>query len=203
MMILHHSHTSPFVRKVMMVVLEAGLADRVETVTTDAWASGTALLRSNPLSKVPALVLEDGTTLFDSPVICEYLDSLNPGQPLFPTAGPARWTALRRQAMADGICDAAVLRLLEGRREAGQRSTAWIERQKAAVARALDALEGEAPGLATDRPDIGTLAILAALGYLDLRYAADAWRQGRPQLAAWFDAASDRDSYRRTAPPAA
>ncbi|HYD30961.1 MAG TPA: glutathione S-transferase N-terminal domain-containing protein [Azospirillaceae bacterium] len=200
MMKLHHSPTSPFVRKVMMVAIEAGVADRVETLPTDAWASKPDHLAHNPLSKVPALVLEDDTCLYDSPVICEYLDSLNRGVHLFPAMGPARWTALRQMALADGMCDAAVLRLKESMRSEGERSPSWIERQKAAVARAVEALEAEADGLAAAQPTIGTLAIMAALGYLDLRYKAEDWRQGHPKLLAWFDRASDRDSFRLTAP---
>ena len=200
MMTLRWSATSPYVRKVMMVAIEGGLEAAIERRTTDPWSADTDLPADNPLGKVPALTLEDGTILFDSPVIAEYLDSLSQGTGLFPAAGPARWTALRLQAVADGICDAAILRRLEGLRPDGEKSAVWMERQRKAVARALDLLEGEVAGFG-GAFTIGTLSVLVALGYLDFRFAADAWREGRPALAAWFATASQRDSFRRTAPP--
>lgn len=198
---LRYSPTSPFVRKVMMVAIECGLDGGLDLEKTDAWSPQTDLPKHNPLSKVPALILDDGTTLYDSPVICEYLDTLHDGARLFPPPGPARWAALRQQALADGICDAAVLRRLELNRADGERSPAWAERQRLAVARACDALEAEAASLPTE-PTIGTLAVLAALAYLDFRWGHEDWRQDRPTLAAWFRTASDRESFRRTAPPA-
>ncbi len=200
MLKLRWSPTSPYVRKVMMVLIERGLEDRVERVTTDPWSADTDLGKDNPLCKVPALTLEDGTTLFDSPVIVEYLDSLGDRAPLLPNAGPARWAALRLQAIADGICDAAILRRLESMRPDGEKSANWMERQRKAVARSLDLLEAEAASL-DGEATIGTLAALVALGYLDFRFGHEDWRVGRPALTAWFAKASDRDSLRRTAPP--
>ncbi|BAI76592.1 glutathione S-transferase (plasmid) [Azospirillum sp. B510] len=200
MLKLRWSPNSPYVRKVMMVVIERGLEDRVERVATDPWSADTDLPKDNPLGKVPALTLEDGTTLFDSPVIVEYLDQLGDGAPLFPSAGPARWTALRLQAIGDGICDAAVSRRLESGRPDGEKSAGWMERQRKAVARSLDLLEAEAASL-DGATTIGTIAVLAALGYLDFRFGQEDWREGRPALTAWFAKASDRDSLRRTAPP--
>ena len=202
---LRYSATSPYVRKVMMVIHERGLSDRVELEKTDAWSPETDLPSNNPLGKVPALVLGDGTALFDSPVIVEYLDTLasGPGNAsLFPAAGPDRWTALRFQALADGICDAAILRRLEGNRPEQLRSTDWMERQRAAVARSVDALEADAAKLG-ERFTIGSVAVLAALGYLDFRFGHEDWRPGHPALSAWFDAELKRDSFVSTAPPAA
>jgi glutathione S-transferase len=201
---LRYSATSPYVRKVMMVILERGLSDKVELEKTDAWSPTTDLPQDNPLGKVPALALPDGTSLFDSPVIVEYLDSLEsgPGNGLYPEAGPDRWAALRFQALADGICDAAILRRLEGNRPDQLRSTDWMERQRAAVARSVDALEACAAKLG-ERFTIGSVAVLAALGYLDFRFGHEDWRTGHPALAAWFDAESKRDSFVKTAPPAA
>lgn len=199
---LRWSPTSPYVRKVMMVVIECGLEQAIEKQTTNAWAPDTDLPADNPLGKVPALVLEDGTALFDSPVIAEYLDTLHDGPRLFPATGPARWAALRQQALADGVCDAAILRRLEAQRPDGEKSPAWMERQRRAVARSLDVLEAEAAGLG-DAPTIGTLSVLAALGYLDFRFGHEDWREGRPALSRWFEAMSARDSFRRTAPPPA
>jgi glutathione S-transferase len=132
-------------------------------------------------------------------VICEYLESAAGGGRLFPAAGPARWAALRRQALADGILDAAVLRLLEGRRPAEQQSSMWFERWKTAMARALDVLEKEAAHFG-DAFDIGHIAAAAALGYIDFRFAGDEWRNGRPALAAWFDKAGRRPSVAATTP---
>lgn len=198
MMKLRHSSTSPFARKVLIAAMELGVDKRIELVPSFPFAADTDLPRDNPLGKLPALVLEDGTSLYDSPVICEYLDWLTGGR-LFPAAGPARWTALRRQALADGILDSAVLRLLEGRRPAELQSSAWVERQKAAMDRALDVLEGEAPDFG-DGFDIGLVTVASALGYIDFRFVGDAWRNGRPRLTAWFAAVSQRPSVAATVP---
>jgi len=200
---LRYSQTSPYVRKVLMAAIELGLGDRIEREATDAWSSETTLPRDNPLGKVPALVADDGMVLYDSPVICEYLDGLAGGGKLFPPSGAARWKALRFQALADGICDAAILcRLERNLRPADKRWDVWDARQIGAVTRSLDALEAMADDLDV-RPTIGTLSVLAALGYLDFRFADENWRQGRPKLAAWFAKASDRPSFRDTAPPSA
>ncbi|MCW5699571.1 MAG: glutathione S-transferase C-terminal domain-containing protein, partial [Rhodospirillales bacterium] len=117
----------------------------------------------------------------------------------FPPAGGARWTALRRQALADGIIDAAVLRLLESRRPAELQSQPWTDRQVAVVDRGLDALEDEADSLG-DTITIGHIAIACALGYLDFRYPDDGWRDGRPMLSRWFEAMSARRSVHETVP---
>jgi len=204
MMTLRWSATSPYVRKVMLVAIEAGLDNRLSCRATDPWSADTDLPDDNPLGKVPALTLEDGTVLFDSPVIVEYLASLNPAAGLLPAPGPARWAALRFQAVADGICDAAILRRLENNRPEGEKSPGWMERQRKAVVRSLDLLEAEAAALSVEsanEPTIGTLAVVSALAYLHFRFGHEPWREGRPALAAWFAAASDRDSVRRTAPP--
>ncbi|HRQ82547.1 MAG TPA: glutathione S-transferase N-terminal domain-containing protein [Azospirillaceae bacterium] len=195
---LRYSATSPYVRKVTMTIIECGLEDKVERVATNAWDAETDLPADNPLGKVPALTTDDGTVLFDSPVICEYLDSLHDGAKLFPAAGPARWAALRLQALGDGLNDASVARRLEEMRPDGERSQKWIDRQTTAMARTLDVLEGEVDGFAGG-VDIGALALMSALGYLDLRFAGDDWRSSRPKLAAWFDAAAKRRSYVATA----
>ena len=197
---LYYSLASPYVRKVRMAALEVGVAERIDLVLTDAWSVTEGLPQDNPLCKVPTLVLTDGTPLYDSPVICEYLDHLAGGG-LFPPSGPARWTALRLQALGDGLCDAAVLRRLEVMRTENLRSTAWIDRQKAAMVRACDVLEADAEHL-SGSVTIGTLAVATALGYLDLRFADDDWRAGRHRLAAWFAEAGRRPSFQATRPPA-
>lgn len=199
---LHYSQTSPFVRKVLMVAYEIGIADRIELCPTDVWSPNSTVARENPLSKIPTLLTEDGMVLFDSPVIAEYLDSLHDGRKLFPAVGHDRWVALRQQALGDGICDAAVLRRMESLRPQSLQSADWDTRQRTATLRALDRLEVEAKDLPpVDQPTIGGLSILAALGYLDFRFAHEHWRTGRPALAHWFDAASKRSSFLATLPP--
>lgn len=196
---LRFSPISPYVRKVCVVAHETGLFGRLELTATNVWAADTDIGRDNPLGKVPALTTDGGEVLFDSPVICEYLDSLHDGAKLFPAAGGARWTALRRQGLADGILDAALLRLLEGRRTETERSAGWLERYRAAIGRGVDALEDEAADLG-GAMTIGHIAIACALGYLDFRFSGDNWRQGRPALAEWYAGMAARPSMTRTVP---
>jgi glutathione S-transferase len=197
---LHYNVASPFVRKVMAVAIETRLDDRLEAATRmmTPIKPDPALVRDNPLGKIPCLVTDDGAVLYDSRVICEYLDSLHDGPRMFPAAGPARWTALRRQAEGDGIMDAGVLARYETFvRPEEHRWSEWIEGQKQKFRRALDALEAEALG---DTVDIGTIAIGCALGYLDFRYPDEGWRETRPRLEAWFEGFAARPSMARTAP---
>lgn len=199
---LRYSQTSPFVRKVLMVAHEIGLADRIELSPTDVWSPDSPIVRENPLSKIPTLLTDDGMVLFDSPVIVEYLDSLHAGPKLIPATGPARWLALRQQALGDGICDAGVLRRVEGLRPPNLRSADWDSRQRAAIFRTFDRLEVDAGDLpAPDQPTVGSLAVLSAMGYMDFRFAHEPWRTGRPALAHWFEAASRRPSFLATLPP--
>ena len=196
---LRYSLTSPFVRKVVILAVETGLDSRIERVATSTSDPASGLAKENPLGKVPSLTLDDDTILFDSPVICEYLDSLHAGAKMIPSAGPARWTALRRQALADGIMDAAILRRLESRRPATEQSAGWIETQRVKVVASLDALEGEAEKLGGGI-DIGLITIACALGYLDFRFADEDWRRARPKLARWFDVFAKRPSVQSTTP---
>ncbi len=199
---LHYNVASPYARKVMAVAIETGQDDRIEPVTRtmSPIKPDADLAADNPLGKVPCLVTEDGAALYDSPVICEYLDSLHDGPKMFPPAGPARWRALRRQAEGDGIMDAAVLTRYETfLRPEERRWPEWIEGQKLKFRRALDALEAEAEDFG-DTVDIGTITIGCALGYLDFRYGDEDWRATRPRLAAWFERFSERPSMARTAP---
>jgi glutathione S-transferase len=198
---LHYSITSPFVRKVMAVAIETGLDGRLEMVTPTMTPikPDADLVKDNPLGKVPCLVTDAGGVLYDSRVICEYLDSLHDGPKMFPPAGPARWTALRRQAEADGIMDAGVLGRYETfLRPEARRWPEWLDGQKGKFRRALDSLEGEAEGF--DTVDIGTISIGCALGYLDFRYGDEDWRATRPRLAGWFERFSERPAMARTAP---
>ena len=202
MLTLYFSLTSPYARKTRIVVAETGLTDRVTLTAADPWASNPTLVALNPLSKIPTLIADDGTVIFDSPLICEYLDRLHDGPPLLPADGEPRWTALRQQALGDGITDAAVLRRLDTMRPVEQQSATWQSRQAAAIARGLDAIESDTAVLG-DVPTIGTIAIGCTLGYLDLRFPDERWREGRPRLADWFTAMAQRPSFVETAPPAA
>ncbi len=201
---LRFSAASPFVRKVTVVALETGLDAKIERVPTSVVPTkpDPAYQKANPLAKVPALTLDNGETLIDSPVICEYLDSLHGGAKLFPPPGPARWTALRRQALADGILDAAVLNRYElAVRPEQYRWPDWTAGQMAKVSGALDALEAEADKLGST-VDIGTITIGCALGYLDFRYADLGWRKTRAKLATWYENFSKRPSMQATVPKA-
>ncbi len=201
MMTLRFSHTSPYARKVLVSALETGLIKQITLAPTNPWAPDTDLPADNPLGKVPALITADGMALFDSPVICEYLDSLHDGPKLFPAAGPDRWRALRQQALADGIVDAAVNRRLDAQRPPAQQSLDWQERQARAVARACATLELDAAEFAAGPPTIGAVAAACALAYLDFRFPEDDWRAGRPALSTWFGAFSQRPSMVQTVPP--
>ncbi len=196
---LHYSATSPYVRKVVVVAAETGLSDSIEWLTP-ATAGAAAIGTVNPLAKVPALVTDDGVILYDSPVICEYLDSLHYGEKMFPAGGDARWTALRLQALGDGVLDAGLLIVMEGRREIeAERSAGFVDFQKRKIASALDALEAGASSLG-DGPDIATITVGCALGYVDFRLGDLAWRSTRSALAAWFEGQSKRPAMAASVP---
>ena len=189
------SPASPFVRKVRVLIHEAGAQDAVEMVdvSTTPMATDPAVAAANPLGKIPALIREDGTALYDSRVICRYLDD-RLGAGLY---GGDVWDVLRREALGDGIMEAAVLTVYEARfRDEAARSADWIGAQKGKIARALDALEAEGP----DGPvDMGRLGLACALGYLEFRKVLD-WRPGRPALAAFAEAWDARPSLAATRP---
>jgi glutathione S-transferase len=199
---LHWSPRSPFVRKAMIVAHEVGLADRLQCVRTVAASAKPhlELMVDNPLSKIPTLVLDDGTVLYDSPVICEYFDSLHDGPKLFPTSFPERITALRRQALGDGLLDALILRRAEIMRPAEQQSRTYLASYATRNEATLAALEREAPDLVSSAFSIGHVAIGCALAYLDFRYADRHWRNDHPQLAAWHATFLARPSVRATEP---
>lgn len=184
---LHWSPRSPFVRKVMIAAHELGLTDRIRTVRTvvHPHTPNEDLLPDNPLSKLPTLVLDDGSALFDSRVICEYLDGLSDRTRLLPASGPDRIAALRDQALGDGLMDLLLLWLLERAEPDETRSErlidAYARKREATLAR----LEGEAPSLAARPFDIGHVTVGTALLYLDFRFPDAGWRHGRPTLAAW------------------
>ena len=201
-MLLRHSHTSPFVRKVTVLLHETGLASKVEIETVDGWSEPDHLTADNPLSMVPTLVLDDGSSLYDSPVICDYLDRQHTGPKMIPDDGPARWRVLREQALADGMLDSAVLIFVETfKRPQEKRWDWWLEVKQRAITRSLDLLEQRVDEFA-GRVDLGTISTAVALAYLDLRGAVGEWRDGRPGLSAWFAEFARRPSMIATAPPA-
>ena len=198
---LYHTQTSPFVRKVMLVAHELGLVDRIDTIflRPNALSPDPELSTHNPLSKIPALVTEHGT-LYDSVVICEYLDTLG-GHRLLPTSGVARWEVLTRQALADGILDAGVSIFYERlHRPPELQWESWIEGQKKKVEQGLDALERALTELGPDVPlDLGWIAVAAAVGWLEFREVVDV-RTSRPALTAWYLAFAARPSMTATWP---
>ena len=201
-MLLRHSHTSPFVRKVTVLLHETGLAGQVTIESVDGWSEPDLLTADNPLSMVPTLVLDDGSSLYDSPVICDYLDRQHAGHKMIPDGDGAHWQVLREQALADGVLDSAVLVFVETmKRPEEKRWDWWLGIKRRAIVRALDLLEQRADEL-RDRVDLGTISIAVALGYLDLRGAVGEWREGRPRLADWFAGFARRPSMIATAPPA-
>jgi len=197
---LYYSPGSPFARKVRIVAMETRLDKKIEMVNValSPVAPNADVDKHNPVGKIPVLSVK-GMDLFDSPVICEYLDSLHGGAKLFPASGPARWTALRRQALGDGILDAAILTRYEGIRPDGFKWPDWIEGQMTKVRTALAELEREADKLGST-VDIGTITIGCALGYLDFRFASEDWRAKHPKLAAWYASFAARPSMKETVP---
>ena len=193
---LYWSSRSPFVRKVMVFAHECGLADRIacERTLVTMTRPNADLLLLNPLGKIPTLVLDDGTVLYDSTVICEYLDSLHGGRRLLPESGPARWTALRRHALGNNLLDNLVPWRNETLRPQPQQSPETLAAFELKVRNAAAALEREADELAADPVGIGHVAIACALGYMDFRFAGLGWRAGHGRIARWYDAFALRPS---------
>jgi glutathione S-transferase len=195
---LAYSPNSPYVRKCVALAIQRGIDKQVEL-----WTVGTtdpALLEVNPLSKVPTLVLDDGTALYDSPVICEYLDSVGDGPKMFPPIGPARWKALRQEALGDGILDATQPRRREIALPQDEGRQTYIALQQGKVKAALAVLEAEADSLGM-LTTIGEITIACALGYMDFRYANEPWRPGHPKLEAWYAKVAAMPAMARTVPP--
>jgi glutathione S-transferase len=199
---LHWSPRSPFVRKVMIVAHDTGVAGRIERIRTVAamMKPHPDLMIDNPLSKIPTLVLDNGTVLYDSAVICEYLDHLHDGVKLFPLPFEERMTALRRQALGDGLLDALVLWRGELSRPAEQQSQPYLMSFSVRNEATLAALEREAPALESSGYSIGHVAIGCALCYLDFRFADRKWRGDHPLLARWHATFAARASVGATEP---
>jgi glutathione S-transferase len=199
---LHWSPRSPFVRKVMVFAHETGLADRIELLNSQVAMTqpNRELMRDNPLSKIPTLLTDAGEPLYDSTVICEYLDSLHGGRKLFPAEGEARWRALRWHALGDNLLDLLVLWRNERLRPPPQRSQELLDAFRIKLEAVLDDLERKVAALAAGPFGIGQIAIGCGLGYVEFRFAETAWRRGRPAIHAWYEQFAERPSAKITLP---
>jgi len=196
---LYYSPTSPYARKARAVIIEKGLEASVKTTAVIPYENPPKLLRANPLCKVPALVLENGDALFDSPVICAYLDGQGEGPKLIPDDQDRLWPVMKQQALADGMLDATYLTVMETKRDPSQRSKDWTDRLQDAIIRTLDIAETDY-SLPSQNPDLGQLTLAIALEYLDLRMDELNWRQGRAKLTAWHEQLTNRESLLKTRP---
>jgi glutathione S-transferase len=195
---LAYSPNSPYVRKCHAVAIKRGIEGRLDLWSVPTTDPGLAAV--NPLSKVPTLLLDDGQVLYDSPVICEYLDSVGDAPRVIPAEGPARWKALTLAALGDGILDATQPRRREVALPQDEGRTIYILQQQAKVTRALDVLEAQADSLG-DLDTIGEITVGCALGYLDFRYPHEPWRPGHPKLEAWYARVAALPPLARTVPP--
>lgn len=200
---LYFTETSPFVRKVLVCAHERGIADKLERefLRPSPMKADPILSQTNPLSKIPALVLDDGTTLFDSSVICEYLDGIGDAPRLIPESGAARWQVLRLQALASGILDAGVLVFYERKfRPAAKQWEEWLEGQMQKVTQGVALLEREVANLTPTGPThLGAIAAATACAWLEFREVMSL-HEARPALAAWLDAFAERPSMQATVP---
>ena len=202
-MLLHWSPRSPYVRKVMIVAHEVGLSDRIDTARTVVAAAtpNVELMKENPQSRLPTMRLADGSALYDSRVICEYLDTLHEGDKLFPASGSERLVALRRHALGDGMLDTMLMWRGEQLRPAASQSIKHMQAWKLKTNVSVDMLEErEVEALAASRFSIGHIALGVALGYIDFRFPELAWRNGHPRLASWYETFAARPSARATPP---
>jgi len=201
MLTLRTSLGSPYGRKPRIAISLLGLDARVKVEPASTQDPADPVRKQNPIGKVPVLLLEDGSTLFDSPVILEYLDAFAGGGKILPKDMQPRFDALRLEALADGILDASILIVYEGRyRPAEKHEQKWIDMQAGKVARALAALEAAPPAL-DPMPNVGQITLACALGYQDFRFEGR-WRKDYPRLLAWLDAfAAKVPAFEATKPP--
>ena len=190
---LYYSQTSPYSRKVRVFIAEKGLSDRISLVLCSPFEDGDTLQQFNPLGKVPTLVLDDGSSLYDSRVICEYLDGLDSSLLTIAPSGMERWQILRLQALADGMMDAIFSITTENRRTDAERSLKWIERWQAGITRSLDVLETEIHHFPTDI-NLSHIAVGCALAQLDFRLPNLNWHSRLPNLSKWYTTFALRDS---------
>ena len=199
---LYWSPRSPFVRKVMVCAHELGLEDRIEKIYALVSVNqvNADVMRVNPIGRIPALETGNGTFLYDSNVICEYLDAEHGSSRLFPTDRPQRWVALRRLALADGMLETAVMWRGERTKPAPQQSSHFLLACDQKMTRGLEAADEDATALRQDGFDIGEIAIACALGYLDFRFLELDWRARGPRAAKWFETFNARPSMQNTLP---
>lgn len=199
---LHWSPRSPYARKVMVFAHETGLAGRIEKVPTlvSMTAPNRELMRVNPLAKIPTLITNDGMALYDSSVICEYLDTLHAGEKLFPADPGRRWPALRWQALGNNMLDNLVPWRNERLRPQAQQSPETIAAFDLKIRNAVASLDTEADALDRTALGIGHVVIAVALGYIDFRFPDLAWRQGGRRIAAWYETFARRPSMQATLP---
>jgi glutathione S-transferase len=192
---------SPFGRKARIAISLLGLDGKVAVEPASTQDDADPIRKQNPLGKVPVLILDDGGTMFDSPVILEYLDALAGGGKIIPNDTKARFAALRLEALADGILDASILQVYEGRyRPPEKHEQKWLDLQGGKVARGLAELEASPPGLDA-LPNAGQITVACALGYRDFRFNGS-WRKDHPRLVAWLDAFAARvPAFAATKPP--
>ena len=198
---LCYGTSSAFSRKVRVAAAECGLAERIRLIRSSTLSHNPELAAVNPLMKVPALITDTGEALFDSPVICEYLDTLHQGHRLIPPAGPERWRVLRRQALGDGLMESLVFLGMVVRRPDGEATPAPVmDRERARVERCLDLVESQVDEIEGDGVTVGSIAVACALGWHDFRFPEWDWRSSRPRLATWYEAFSQRPSMLETKP---
>ncbi len=200
---LHWSSRSPYVRKVMICVYELGLADKIERIPSvvSLTKPNAEVMRYNPLGRIPTLILDDGRVLHESLLICEYLDSQYNGKlfpPLLPNKGEARWTALRRHALGNGLLDALLLWRSEIGKPVARQTPEWLTTFALKTRNALEVMEADADALARTPFDIGHVGIGTALAYLDFRFADFGWRTGHPRTDAWMQQFLQRESVVKT-----
>lgn len=196
---LRYSPLSPFARKVLVVADEIGVSDRITLTRVNVRDEPQTVTPFNPLGKIPVLIIEDGTSIYDSPVICEYLDATFGGHRLLPSNGPERWHVMTLVALSDGMLDAAILIRTERMRAAERQSSGWIESQMRKVTAALDHFERTVPG--SDKAlDMADIALGCALGYMPLRLPEFAGYPSWPALNAFHDRLCKRPSFARTTP---
>ncbi len=196
---LKFSPLSPYVRKVTVVAHELGIADRIRLTKVNTREEPERIAPFNPLGKIPTLITDSGAVLYDSPVICEYLDAEFGGHRLMPASGPRRWEVMMRMALADGILDAAIMIRHERVRPPEQQSQQWIDWQLRKVHAGLDHLEGHFDALG-DSLDLGQIAAACVLGYVPLRVDEAAGLAKWPRAKAWYERISQRDAFRATVP---
>ena len=199
---LYYSKTSPYSRKVRLMIYEKGLQQAIISVACNPFDEAPDLETANPLGKVPTMILDDGSSLYDSPVICAYLDTLTSDR-LIPESGPdtnrERWNVLRWEALCDGVLDAAYNIVMERRRDTREQSDSWIKQWKSQVIRSLDHMEAEIDTL-PERLSLAQLSLGTTLGYLDFRLQELDWRSQCPALTVWYGDFSAREAMQNTRP---